>query len=93
MEILAKGKKFGKQLTVKITEASMLFNDKYDKVLKYELERLLELKPVFAGTYAPEEAHDPINIINILSNYFFDDVPTVTSKGIAPMECEAGRIY
>ena len=93
MWIRAKGKKDGKTLEVYVKESEFLFNGEKDNFMEKILDIELRQKPIFAGTYAPEDAYEDINIYNVLQNYFFDKLDFIEAEGIKTMESEAGKIY
>lgn len=60
----------------------------YINALKQELR---QQHPV-DGTYIPE-VDDPINILNVLRYYYFEDKPLIESNGVPDMPYEEGVIY
>lgn len=92
--IIASGKKDGRRLMVTYNGARFLFDGKENKSLLYQLlNELTELHPV-GGTYHPEEELDPFNIINVLSEFFFDDNNVLlTTDENYELPYEEGLIY
>ena len=92
--IKAKGVKNGKSMTVIYDGCEYTFNGKTDYGLEAEIVvELTELHPI-GGTYHPKDENEPLNIMNIIGNYFFD-VPSLDIKVDEPAElpCEKRVVY
>lgn len=91
--IKATGKKDGEKMTVEYDNGKFLFNGIDDVYYTDELEYELSLTHAVGGTYFPQK-DEPLNILNVLENYFFDEHADVeTDEQIEEMESEYGRIY
>lgn len=92
--IKAKGTKDGKKIVITYNDDKILFDGK--KNIVYELEMKFELlqRHVFGGTYYPESDTEPLNIINVLENYFFDNTAVeIESDENYELPYEDGIIY
>ena len=71
------------------------FNGNKDDMAELELNIMLECLHPVGGTYVPKSKDDPLNIINVLGNYFFD-MPTdiiETDEQVDELPNEKGVIY
>lgn len=91
--IKATGNKNGRRLTVEYNEGRFAFNGKEDYRLEAELMIMLEERYPIGGTYYAENAMDDLNIINVLSNRFFDRTVDVESDTREELPREEGDIY
>lgn len=100
MWIKATGKKGPLKITIEVSKeengkydfeisgCDSIFYDNLLDDLNYELKK----QHIFAGTYVPPVKSD-INILNVLSEYYFDEAPEIEAKDIEPMPNVEGRIY
>lgn len=72
MEIVARGIKDGKNMTVIYDGNVFRFNGEENGMYQMDIEIEMSAKHIVAGTYAVENENDPINIANVLREYFFD---------------------
>lgn len=70
--IRAKGKKNGKDITVYYENNIFLFDGEENENYYLQVEEELQKNHPIGGTYYAEKYNDPLNIINVLSNHFFD---------------------
>lgn len=92
MYILAKGKKFGQRIRIEVKNKQILINGRSNDPMAKILDIELQMRPVFAGTYIPEDAYEDVNIYNVLKNHFFDSTPEIKANSIKPMPDE-GLVY
>lgn len=99
MRIKAVGKKGGYTITVVVTKD----NGKYlyefsgcNSILFETLQGMiadeLEEQYIIAGTYVPPVESD-VNVLNVLTEHFFDEPPQIEAEGIEEMPYEDGVIY
>lgn len=101
MQIVAKGKKADRIITITATKddegavmydisgCDPIFYDSYIDLLKFELDK----RYAFAGTYIPKEPDEDVNILNVLQNYYFDELKEITANDIKPIPHEEGVVY
>ena len=101
MRIVATGKKCKREITIKVTkddEGMVLYDvlgcdpkyeDAYIDLLKMDLEK----RHPFAGTYTPQDDEEDVNILNVLQNYYFDELKEITANDIKPIPYEEGVVY
>lgn len=92
--IKARGRKDGKMIEVVYNENEFTFNGKWS--LSYEASIIVELNrfhPI-GGTYYAQDPYEPLNIIEVLRNHFFDK-PTldIESDTDQMLDSEEGHIY
>lgn len=93
-KIIAKGKKYGSDLTVEFDTKKILFDGQEDPLLEDELCELLENPKPIGGTYYPP-VDSLLNAMNILQYHFFDEsTEDITVEGdIEEIPYEKGKIY
>lgn len=69
--IKAEGIKDGKTMIVEYNRGEFRY-DGIEGSYDLEMEIMLDAKHPVGGTYVPTSKYDPLNIINVLGNYFFD---------------------
>ena len=92
--IIARGKKNGRRIMVTYNKDQFLFDGEDN--LEYEAQIVYELLKFHAigGTYYPEKESDPLNVINVLREYFFDDNNVlITSEEKYEIPYEEGVVY
>ena len=100
MKITAKGKRGNQEITIvatkngkgkyvfEISGCETIFRSGIEEMIKRELQR----RYVFAGTFIPKVYSD-INIMNVLQNYFFDELQSFSAEDIEQMPFEEGVVY
>lgn len=91
--IKAKGTKNGKPLLIEYKNGAFLFDGKVNYKLEAEVVFLLSEKRPFAGTYFPEKDMEPLNIVSVFKDYFFDRPTTVETDEDIELPKEDGEIY
>ena len=101
MVIVAKGKKCKREITIKVTkdDDGMVLYDvsgcdpKYEEAYIDLLKMDLEKRRPFASTYTPQDDEEDVNILNVLQNYYFDELKEITANDIKPIPHEEGVVY
>ena len=93
MYLLASGKKNGKDLQIEYIDGKFYFNNKENETELQMLKEYLHERPLFAGTYCPPDDFNDVNILNVISNYYFDNEPKITAEDVTPMPHEEGVVY
>ena len=93
MYLLASGKKNNKDLQIEYIDGKFYFDGKQDEAKLKILEEHLHERPLFAGTYCPPTDYDDVNVLNVISNYYFDSKPKITAEDVTPMPHEEGVVY
>lgn len=94
MMIRAKGTKNGKRMVVEYADGEYVFDGKTNYGLEAEIVMELRERHPIGGTYYTEKEDDPVNIENVLGNWFFDK-PTLEIETDYDFQLpyEKGRIY
>lgn len=87
--IRAEGKKRGTELNVEYRNGKFFYNG-IEGLYDLEMNSLLDAKHPAGGTYVPSGRYDPLNIINILSNWFFDK-PILNIESDEAVELPSGE--
>ena len=91
--IKAKGKRNGKDVTVEYSDGAFTFNGKSNYRLEAEIDLLLDEKRAVGGTYWPKEKMEPLNIIGVMGDRFFDRPVAVEGDEEAELPSEKGVVY
>lgn len=92
MKITATGKKDGKTVKLVYEDGEFTFNGGYNNIYEHEIEWHRRAgHPVGEAYFPPKDS--PLNLINVIENYFFDrnTLAEVAGVDIEPMESEEGR--
>lgn len=94
MKITATGQKDGKTVKLIYEDGEFTFNGGHRTIYEQEIQFECRAGHPVGGTYFPPK-NSPLNLLNVIENYFFDRnaVAEITGVDIEPMECEEGRVY
>lgn len=94
MKITATGQKDGKTVKLVYEDGEFTFNGGFNALYEQEIEWHRRAGHPVGGTYFPPK-DSPLNLLNVIENYFFDrnTVAEITGAEIEPMESEEGRVY
>lgn len=85
IKIFAVGKKFNEVVRLAFImdddgSITVFENDEPSIFAKDEILRLMDMEYPVAGTYYPRK-HGALNALNVISTYYFDDIPAVKVEG------------
>lgn len=94
MKITATGKKDGKTVKLVYEDGEFTFNGKHKTIYEQEIEWHRKVRHPVGGVYFPPN-DSPLNLINVIENYFFDcnAIAEVSGVDIEPVEYVYGRTY
>lgn len=92
MKVVANGIKNSRHMEVVYDNGVYTFNDTKRNGYEAELKDMLSMRYPIGGTYCPDK-DDVKNLINVLSNYFFDERTDdiVIEGNVEPLPLEAGE--
>lgn len=90
--IRAEGEKNGTLMMVEFIDGKFLYNG-IEGLYDIEMKAMLHARHPVGGTYVPQEDYDPLNIMNVFGNWFFDKPADVETNEHHELPHEDGVIY